>query len=175
MYGKAVACNEIDAKNLRARRENCKLFFFYHGRPSILISSPLLSVATLFSCIILIVIKFSQLQSQFRKPFRPRISSSCPSLPPRAGDLCLWCFLQIGLGLGMSRGQINMSNTGISLPSKKIMEARLIELNIIGFPVKVIDLCRMVVGASRLLLARFSLQHPLLFEPCRSLSSVSSW
>ena len=53
------------------------------------------------------------------------------------------------------------------------MEARLIEWNIIGFPVKVIDLCRMVVGASRLLLARFSLQHPLLFEPCRSLSLVS--
>ena len=48
-------------------------------------------------------------------------------------------------------------------------------MNIIGFPVKVIDLCRMVVGASRLLLARFSLQHPLLFEPCRSLSSVSNW
>ena len=59
-------------------------------------------------------------------------------------------------------------------PSKKIMEARLIEWNIIGFPVKVIDLCRMVVGASRLLLARFSLQHPLLFESCR-LSSVSNW
>ena len=55
------------------------------------------------------------------------------------------------------------------------MEARLIEWNMIGFPVKVIDLCQMVVGASRLLLARFSLQHPLLFEPCRSLSSVSNW
>ena len=55
------------------------------------------------------------------------------------------------------------------------MEARLIEWNMIGFPVKVIDLGRMVVGASRLLLARFSLQHPLLFEPCRSLSSVSNW